>query len=401
VRILTVADFFYPHMVGGSAIYAAQVMRELVVRGHEITVLTRDPGEGSRISEWEGMAIRYYAFASSPFQYPLAVLRTQAQIGQWLEREPFDLVNAHHASSGLAVARMLRTRQTPPLVFFFHGPWHLEAMAKERVDGLAGNRSGTSWRPQFHLRKMADRFILRHSDHIVVLSDYMAGEADAICPVALTKSTKIPSGVDLERFKPCDDGLQTRRRLGLPEDQRLLLSVRRLSPRMGLENLIEAMCLVECQRQDVTMLIGGKGPLFAELQRRIDELELQRTRLLGYIDDRDLASYYQVSDLFVMPSVTLEGFGLSTLEALASGVPVLGTPTGGTPEVLGGVLPDFILEGTSPEQIARGILAKLETACRPEIKNKVRTYAEDFAWSHIGDVAANFFADLSGKKAVV
>lgn len=389
MRILTVADFFYPEIVGGSAIYAAQVMKELAGRGHEVVVMARDPGPQRRVGEWEGVQIRHYPFAQSAVRYPLTVARSQRSFGALLDRERFDLVNAHHASSGYAIARALKGRGIP-FIFFFHGPWHLEALAKEQPTGVA------QWLPQYYLRKLADRSILRNSDRVVVLSDYMAGEAGAIWGAAPAKATKIPSGVDLERFSPRHDRAVPRRRLGLPQDQILLLAVRRLDARMGLENLIDAMAIVEGERKDVALLIGGRGPLEGKLAARIAERGLLRTRLLGYVEDGDLADYYGASDLVIMPSVALEGFGLSTLEALASGVPVLGTPTGGTPEILSGVLPDYILEGTAPDQIARGILAKLESARDPAVRGRVRAYAERFAWPRIGDAVEGLFGELGG-----
>jgi len=81
------------------------------------------------------------------------------------------------------------------------------------------------------------------------------------------------------------------------------------------------------------LLIGGKGPLRGELEERIADYGLSnKVRLLGFIPDHELVSYYQAADLFVVPSQALEGFGLITVEALASGLPVMATPVGGNKE---------------------------------------------------------------------
>jgi len=182
----------------------------------------------------------------------------------------------------------------------------------------------------------------------------------------------------------------------LPEDKILLLTVRRLAARMGLENLVEAMRTIERERGDVMLIIGGRGEIENQLRRQIEDAGLQRTVLAGYIAyDRELPQYYQASDLFVMPSITLEGFGLSTAESLACGTPVLGTPTGGTPEILQEEFPDYILSGIGPDDLATGILGKLDEVRNSEIGLRARSYAERHSWRRVTD---DFEALLQGVK---
>jgi glycosyltransferase involved in cell wall biosynthesis len=237
--------------------------------------------------------------------------------------------------------------------------------------------------------------VLASCDRVVGLSDYMKTEAAAIFPGVAGKYHKIPGGVDLGRFCPAADRGQVRRRLGLPEKGPILLTVRRLAARMGLEELVRAMAWVEQMRPDATLLIGGSGELRGRLEQLVTELGLRKTRLLGYIPDQDLPAYYQASDLFIMPSLALEGFGLSTLEALACGVPVLGTPVGGTPEILAGVLPEFVLKDVGPDDLAAGILARLPRLPDAQLSLRARRYAEQFDWHRIANSVEELFAALS------
>jgi glycosyltransferase involved in cell wall biosynthesis len=69
--------------------------------------------------------------------------------------------------------------------------------------------------------------------------------------------------------------------------------------------------------------------------------------------------YYQMADLFILPTTELEGFGLVTVEALASGLPVLGTPVGGTKEILTKLGSDYLFDDSTPQSIATGILKAL------------------------------------------
>ena len=82
--------------------------------------------------------------------------------------------------------------------------------------------------------------------------------------------------------------------------------------------------------------------------------------MLGFIPDTDLPTYYQAADLFVLPTLALEGFGLVTTEALSSGLPVIGTPAGATPEILGHLDPRLIAPGTTPDDLAKAILGFFE-----------------------------------------
>jgi len=77
---------------------------------------------------------------------------------------------------------------------------------------------------------------------------------------------------------------------------------------------------------------------------------------VGFITEDDLPDYYRMADLFVLPTLELEGFGLITLEALASGVPVLGTPVGGTIEILSRLDPRYLFKDAKPDSMASLII---------------------------------------------
>ena len=392
MRILTVADFFYPDVVGGSAIVDYEVMKRLAARGHDIRILTRGKNVSCVATPRlvEGMKVHSYSFPESPSGYPMAVIRNLNALKTIASADGYDLINIHHASSGLGAVLFNDTSVRAPIVFCFHGPWHKEAMAKNDSPAVVK----ASLLPTYWLRKKIDTFVLRRCTSVVTLSDYMLSEADDLYSGTKRKHAKIPCGVDIDRFAPAVDKDAVRRKLGLPTDKIALLTVRRLSARMGLENLVRAMAIVEREQNDILLLIAGKGELALKLEALIGELNLQNTRLLGYVDDKDLPGLYQASDLFIMPSLALEGYGLSTLEALACGVPVLGTPTGATPEVLKDVLPDFILSGISPHDMATGILEKIPQLKETAFVSKLRLHAERFSWNAVTDVVEAHFKNV-------
>jgi glycosyltransferase involved in cell wall biosynthesis len=116
-----------------------------------------------------------------------------------------------------------------------------------------------------------------------------------------------------------------------------------------------------------TLGVAGTGELDGALRAQISALGLgERVRLLGRVSEDELVRRYQQADLVVLPTQELEGFGLTTAEALACGTPVLGTPAGATPELLAPIDASLVTAGTAPDQIARAGLVLLADRARLE-----------------------------------
>jgi glycosyltransferase involved in cell wall biosynthesis len=142
---------------------------------------------------------------------------------------------------------------------------------------------------------------------------------------------------------------------------------------MGLEDLIEAMVLVRRAVPEALLAIAGKGPLAAALQALIEQRGLsQHVRLAGFVADEALPLWYRAANLSVVPTVALEGFGLTTIESLAAGTPVLVTPVDGLPEAVVPLDPQLVLEASGARALAAGLADTLlgrrvvpgEAACR-------------------------------------
>jgi len=172
---------------------------------------------------------------------------------------------------------------------------------------------------------------------------------------------------------------------------------------MGIDNLIAAMEDVVLSVPGVQLVIGGTGPMKANLEALRSRLKLERcVHFVGFIPDGDLPRYYQAADLFILPTIELEGFGMVTLEALASGTPVLGTPVGGTREILGRLDRGFLFEDTSPTAISRLIINECHRyQDRPEQRQHDSQRCRDFAeryysWDVNVDSTERLFAQMIG-----
>jgi glycosyltransferase involved in cell wall biosynthesis len=136
--------------------------------------------------------------------------------------------------------------------------------------------------------------------------------------------------------------------------------------------------------RDLDLVIVGKGSIGDRLRRLSSNLGLgDRVRFAGQVSEDELRDWYRAADLFVLPTVAYEGFGMATLEALASGTPVVGTPVGATPELLRPLDPRLVTRDSEPDALAATISGALEIA-GPEFRQRCRAYAcADFAWDKV------------------
>ncbi len=165
-----------------------------------------------------------------------------------------------------------------------------------------------------------------------------------------------PGCVDTARFGKTLSRSEARAMFDLPADRPVAVCVRRLVQRMGLEDLIDAAAVMKRHMPDVLIVLAGKGPLDAALKRRIVERGLEaQVRMLGFVPDDRLPHLYRAADLTIVPTTALEGFGLTTIESLAAGTPVLVTPVGGLPEAVERLEPDLVLASCGAPALAHGM----------------------------------------------
>jgi len=269
-----------------------------------------------------------------------------------------DVVATHFALYAAPTAGVFRG---VPKVVHFHGPW-----AAESYPGGGGGLSRA-------LRVALERFVYRGATRHIVLSHAFARLLHETYGVSEESIRIVPGCVDVAHFDSRATRAEARRQLGLAGDRPLIFCIRRLVSRMGLEDLIDAMAVVKPLVPEVLLVIAGKGPLAAQLQARIVARGLEgNVRLAGFVPDDTVPLWYRAANLSVVPTVSLEGFGLTTIESLAAGTPVLVTPVGGLPEAVAPLSSDLVLPSGGFRAIGEGMADALlgrrrlpdATACR-------------------------------------
>lgn len=356
-RAVLVGEGWPPSSAGGLNRYVASLHDALPRVGVAVRAVVLGPADDAPPS----------VALVRPSGLPLRVARFAARVTALARRA--DVLDVHFALYGL-VPIVIGRRRRLGVVVHFHGPW-----ADESVDSGAGALAARA-------KRAIERAVYRRADRLIVLSEHSRALL-LDYGVDARRIVKIRPGVDDERFRPLteEERAAARAAVGVEEGTRLVVAVRRLVPRMGLDLLLEAWRDVQDSGVDSVLCIIGDGIERSALEASILDLGLARSvRLLGKVDEDELAAWYATADLAVTPSVQLEGFGLVLLEALMSGTPVLASDVGGIREALDGLGEQHLV---SPVDRASWSRALTRVLLDPDLlvsREEARRYAAEFSW---------------------
>lgn len=241
--------------------------------------------------------------------------------------------------------------------------------------------------------------VLREADTVVVNSDFTKGVYVKL-GIPEEKIIKITPAVDTAVFKP---GIDTRK-LAIEYNlagKRVLLTVARLSRRKGHDTVIRALSRLKEEFPDLVYLIVGSGPDEKRLRALAAEYGVnERVIFCGAVADEELPGYYNLCDIHVMPNRqakgadTLEGFGLSFIEASACAKPVIGGRSGGSNEAVAEGITGFLVDPFSVEELADKIKILLTDG---DISRKMshagrKRSSEDFQWKDRAGIIEKLFS---------
>src|SRR3989338_1892092 len=300
--------------------------------------------------------------------------------------------DVHSGLPKLVYNMAYRMREMGHEIFILTRQYQSQDSLKENYNGMNYYRipipkSGRffDWLASYQMKK---------ADKVVVHSHY----TKEICRVLLgshqSKIRIVNGGADPKIYYPIrsqEELMSLRKALDLPFDKHILITARGLKPRTGVDKLIQAVELLE--GVDFFLLIIGRGVMQKEIEALILSRELtNRMRLISDVSEEKLAQYYRAADTFILPTQGAEGFGLATVEALASGLVVLGTNNSATPEILKLFNKKWIIAGCSPDAISNHLrlFFKHQKDMTLE-RNKIREiFLKNFSW----EKASKSFLDI-------
>lgn len=209
----------------------------------------------------------------------------------------------------------------------------------------------------------------KHAKSVTAISNFLAKWSKR--PDAIV----IPNGVDTERFQNVKHRVFDKNKIRL-------ITTSRLVQKNGVEDIIKSLKFLP---ENVTLRILGSGPLEKSLKLKANSLQLQnRIEFLGEIPHFDISKYLHEADIFIRPSLS-EGMGNSFIEAMAAGLPVIGTPVGGIVDFLRDGETGLFCEVKNPKSIADRVMEYINN---PEltsqiVKNAKKMVQEKYDWNLI------------------
>lgn len=390
MRILTLIDAaFRRNRRGGMQTVAEELARRLAARGHQLTFLlprTREIDSlGALDHVPDGISIVEFERGRTPFTYIRNGRRAMLELSRKVR---FDVAHVHFAYAALGPGSTLA--KDVPIVRSYHGAWDTEGMLEAKLDA---RRFGARARIAAVARYGIEYADLARSCRIITLSNFARRQVLQRFPIDAARVDEIPGGVG-EQFVPATVGRsELRGRLNLPIGALIIVTACRLVEAKGVANLIDAVAQVVRRRGDTICVIAGDGPARVRLERRVVQLGLQQhVRFVGFLGD-SLVQYYQSADVVINSSLAPETLGLVTLEALACGIPVVGTPVGATPQLLGAIDRRFIAFGTQPADLVKAIFEVIALRDSGAISSNVlATFVKDgFRWDRHADAFERVF----------
>jgi glycosyltransferase involved in cell wall biosynthesis len=382
--ILFARNLFLPSDLGGNR-YPYETIRRLGARGHAVTVAT--PRLHGRFPPLPGVTYRLYPiWRPHPAVSHFTNLAGATVALRGLGGHDVALVGSYDAALALGWAHVVpRT----PMVFLYHSEFY-----SEWVHARAPVR-----RVLQRYMAAVERHVFALSAAIVAVSEFSARQIRARSPASTLRVRAIPTGVDTDFFAPPHDALGIRHELGFPPDELVVLGVGRLAGVKQFDRLVTAFAVACARGLAARLVIAGDGPERPRLERLVETYGIKdRVLLAGYCDPPRLRGFMQAADLQVCTSA-FENLSLAILEGMACGTPVLGTPGGGTPELVGQIDPALVLADDHTHTLADALPGWLADRQRLiELGQLARRLAvERYDWERVVDALATLCTEVSQK----
>jgi D-inositol-3-phosphate glycosyltransferase len=385
---------------GGQNVYVGQLARSLARLGYEVDIFTRrDSALLPESIEWStGVRIIHVPAGPPEVVAKEELLPYMAEFGEWMlrfcrrQRRGYDLAHANFWMSGL-VAAELRRRMGLPFVITFHALGRVRRLHQGEADRFPAERTDIEDR----LVAEADQIIAEcPQDEEDLIQLYNADPA---------RVTIVPCGFDRTEFWPMSKEL-VRVSLGLAPDEKVILQLGRMVPRKGIDNVISGLARLRKNHgiEARLLIVGGETddpdaaptPEMVRLRELADaEGVADRVIFIGRRNRENLKYYYSAADIFVS-TPWYEPFGITPIEAMACGTPVVGSNVGGIKFTVRDGETGYLVPPNDPDALAERIAhlyrhPKLLSVYR---KQAIRRANDLFTWEKIGAAVAEVYEEV-------
>ena len=369
MKIAMQQSAYYP-WIGGAEIFAQKVAEHLVREGHEVDMITglwdkpdiyteswnkkHENINGVDIYRTKTVNIRNLKSLSCLFPIAYKTIKLD-------KKKDYDVIHSHIFPAMQSGTIVQKIRKKPHIITVQGG----DLVDYEETTAKFGG-----------ILKPLISWSLKNANLVHAVSTHTQKRA---IELGAKNTIMIPNGVDIKEYEPMPKD-KLREKYGFSQDEQIIISTSRLTPKNGIDYLIKAVSVLK--KPDIKLLILGDGDQRPELEALIRDLKLEEiVKLLGYIPRKKVIEYLNIADVFAKPSID-EGFGISFIEAMACKIPIIGTNVGGIPDIIEDGVNGFMVSPKNVDELSNAIMNLLEDE---DLKKRVaeasyKTVKEKFSW---------------------
>jgi D-inositol-3-phosphate glycosyltransferase len=380
---------------GGQNVYVAQTAKYLARKGFLVDVFTRweNPGTAQIINWVPGVRVIHVEAGPVEVIAKEQILEYMPQFTQSMLNfiqatgMQYDLIHAHFFMSGLVAANLKQILDIP-FAITFHALGHVRRIHQGNSD-------------QFPVERLQiEEDIVKQADYIIAECPQDRDDLINHYQAPSYKIVTIPCGFSHQEFYPIEKKL-ARKALGLDMDKHIILQLGRMVPRKGVDNVIRSLAHLKNKQAVQLVIVGGEAdtpdvaqsPELQRLQKIAIEHGVETSIYFAGRKSREkLKFYYSAADIFIS-TPWYEPFGITPLEAMACGTPVIGANVGGikytvvdgetgalvppeNPAALGQKIDELVTDAGHLQQLGQNAL------------KRVNTY---FTWVHVAEKLASLY----------
>jgi D-inositol-3-phosphate glycosyltransferase len=305
------------------------------------------------------------------------------------EKINYDLIHSHYWLSGY-VGRWAQHHWNAPHIIMFHTLGEIK-----NATGIGEKEPELRLQNEKKLIQSCDRIIAATEREKQEMSDYYGAFPENI--------GIIPCGVNLDLFRPVNR-IKARYKIGLNQNDKIILYVGRFDPLKGLDRLLSASARLKYEPGFKLVIVGGDDSDQGEMKDLVEkcyQLGLEDSIIFsGRIKQEDLAYYYSAADITVMPSYH-ESFGLVALESMACGTPVIAGDVGGLNRIIQHGKTGYLLKGDVTLSLICRLKRFLNGECSKLLPASIiRASISPYCWSKIADQILQEYRDLIKQRMV-
>ena len=384
---------------GGQNVYVAELAKYLSKLGYDIDVFTRWEDESlPQVVLWS-KGVRVIQIKAGPIRYIQKedLLQYMPEFRQNMirfirqENINYQLIHANFFMSAL-VAMELKDMLDIPYVVTYHALGKVRRIHQPEQDKFPLERLDI----ELETSAKADKVIAECPQDRADLRD--------LYHVDDSKITIVPCGFCPSEFYPINQTF-ARNYLGLDKNEKIILQLGRMVPRKGVDNVIRALKFLDAEKQKIRLLIvGGETetpdpvncPEMARLQKiAADDGVSSSVTFVGRRDRKTLKYYYSAADVFIT-TPWYEPFGITPLEAMACGIPVIGADVGGIKYSVKNGETGFLVPPKDPQALANKIRRLLlnPSLIKQMQLNAIRRVHGQFTWAKVAEMIAGVYENI-------